>query len=89
MNKTLRYTVGVPLGYMAYRALMKAYSLQPKPRMREGVQQIMRLPGGDLLVPVFHPGNNGSRSRSFEDQKGDWQRVRLALDGKDELPGSV
>jgi uracil-DNA glycosylase family 4 len=74
--------VVVTLGHMAYCALLKAYSLTPKPRMREAVQEIVRLPGGNLLVPVFHPGNNGTRSRSFENQKADWQRVRIALDGK-------
>jgi uracil-DNA glycosylase family 4 len=81
--------VVVTLGHMAYRALLKAYSLRPKPRMREAVQEIVRLPGGNLLVPVFHPGNNGTRSRSFENQKADWQRVRLAMDGKAELTGSA
>jgi uracil-DNA glycosylase family 4 len=74
--------VVVTLGLMAYRALLNAYGLQSKPRMREAVQEIVRLPGGNLLVPVFHPGNNGTRSRSLENQKADWQRVRLALDGK-------
>jgi hypothetical protein len=67
---------------MAYLALLKAYSLQPKPRMREAVQEVVRLPGGSLLVPAFHPGNDGTRSRSFENQKADWQHVRRALDGK-------
>lgn len=81
--------VVVTLGHMAYRALLKAYSLRPKPRMREAVQEIVRLPGGNLLVPVFHPGNNGTRSRSFENQKADWQRVRLALDGKAALTASA
>jgi hypothetical protein len=50
---------------------------------------IMRLAGGSLLIPVYHPGNNGTRSRSFENQKADWQRVKLALDGKAELTGSA
>lgn len=72
----------VTLGYMAYRALLRAYEIRPKQRMREAVQETIRLPGGNTLVPVYHPGNNGSRSRSFEHQKGDWQRVRQALDGK-------
>lgn len=81
--------VVVTLGHMAYRFLLKAYSLQPKPRMREAVQEIVRLPGGNLLVPVFHPGNNGTRSRSFENQKADWQRVRQALEAKPELTGKT
>jgi uracil-DNA glycosylase len=74
--------VVVTLSLMAYRALLKAYSLRPKTRMREAVLEIVRLPGGNLVVPVFHPGNNGTRSRSLENQKADWQRVRQALDGK-------
>ena len=81
--------VVVTLGHMAYRSLLKAYSLRPKPKMRDAVQEIVRLPGGSVLVPVFHPANNGTRSRSFEVQKGDWQRVRLALDGKAALTGSA
>jgi len=81
--------VVVTLGHMAYHAVAKAYGLRPKPRMREAVNEIMRLPGGNLLIPVFHPGNNGTRSRSFENQKADWRRVRLALDGKAKLTGSA
>jgi len=61
--------VVVTLGHMAYHAVAKAYGLRPKPRMREAVNEIMRLPGGNLLIPVFHPGNNGTRSRSFENRK--------------------
>jgi uracil-DNA glycosylase family 4 len=81
--------VVVTLGHMAYCALLKAYSLTPKARMREAVQEVVRLPGGNFLVPVFHPGNKGTRSRSLENQKSDWKRVRLALDGKAALIGSA
>jgi len=70
------------LGYMAYAALLNAYGIRPRERMREAVRDTLLLPGGNALVPVYHPGNNGSRSRSFEHQKADWQRVRQALDGK-------
>jgi len=73
--------VVVTLGYMAYSALLTAYGIRPRQRMREAVQDTLLLPGGNALVPVYHPGNNGSRSRSFEHQKTDWQRVRQALDG--------
>jgi DNA polymerase len=69
----------VTLGYMAYRALLSAYEIRPKQRMREAVRDNILLPGGNALVPVYHPGNNGSRSRSFEHQKADWQRVKQAL----------
>jgi uracil-DNA glycosylase family 4 len=72
----------VTLGYMAYSALLDAYAIRPRQLMREAVQDTLLLPGGNALVPVYHPGNNGSRSRSFEQQKTDWQRVRRALDGK-------
>jgi uracil-DNA glycosylase family 4 len=72
--------VVVTLGYMAYRSLLKAYEMCPKPRMREAVQEIVHLPRGSVLVPVHHPGVNGTRSRSLENQKVDWQRVRKALE---------
>lgn len=73
--------VVVTLGYLAYRSLVKAHDLPPQRRMREAVKQVVPLPRGALLVPVYHPGNNGTRSRTFEEQKLDWQRVRGALDG--------
>jgi uracil-DNA glycosylase family 4 len=72
--------VVVTLGYRAYHSLMKAYALPRKALMREAVQESVRLPGGNVLVPVYHPGNNGTRSRSFEDQKIDWQRVKKAAE---------
>lgn len=67
------------LGYVAYRSLLKAYGMQPKPRMRDAAQEVVELPTGASLVPVYHPGNNGTRSRTFEEQKLDWQRVQVAL----------
>ena len=72
--------VVVTLGYRAYDALMKAYARPRKALMREAVKSIEELPGGSVLVPVYHPGNNGTRSRSKDDQKNDWQRVRNALE---------
>jgi hypothetical protein len=73
--------VVVTLGYMAYRSVLRAYILPHKTLMREAIQDIVLLPGRPIvLVPVYHPGNNGTRSRSFENQKIDWQRVRKALD---------
>jgi hypothetical protein len=72
----------VTLGYMAYGALLNAYGIRPRQRMREAVQDTLLLLGGSALVPVYHHGNNGSRSRTFEHQKADWQRVRQAVDGK-------
>jgi uracil-DNA glycosylase family 4 len=72
--------VVVTLGYMAYRSLMRAYALPHKALMREAVQESVRLPRGNVLVPMYHPGNNGTRSRSFENQKTDWQHVRKALE---------
>jgi hypothetical protein len=56
-----------------------AYEMPHKTLMREAVQETVRLPGGQMLVPVYHPGNNGTRSRSFENQKSDWQRVKRAI----------
>jgi uracil-DNA glycosylase family 4 len=75
--------VVVTLGRMAYRSLMTAYGKKPKERMREAVTEAVELTEGTCLVPVFHPGNNGTRSRSFENQKQDWQRVRNALADRD------
>jgi uracil-DNA glycosylase family 4 len=72
--------VVVTLGRMAYRSLMTGYGKKPKERMREAVNDIVELNGSTWLVPVFHPGNNGTRSRSFEKQKEDWLRVRKVLD---------
>jgi hypothetical protein len=43
-------------------------------------QGIVVLPLGNVLVPVYHPGNNGTLSRSYEEQKNDWLRVRKALE---------
>lgn len=72
--------VVVSLGYMAYRSLMLAYGKIPKTRMREAVEGVIPLTERISLVPVFHPGNNGTRSRSLANQKEDWRRVRTALD---------
>ena len=72
--------VVLTLGRMAYRSLMTAYGLKPKERMREAVNETVELTKHTWLVPVFHPGNNGTRSRSFEKQKEDWQRVKGILD---------
>lgn len=72
--------VVVTLGYMAYHSLLIAYKLPLKTLMREAVQESFQLPGGNVLVPVYHPGNNGTRSRSFENQRMDWQRVRRAME---------
>jgi DNA polymerase len=69
----------VTLGLKAYRSLLMAYEMPHKTLMREAVQETVRLPGGQMLVPVYHPGNNGTRSRSFENQKSDWQRVKRAI----------
>ncbi len=72
--------VVVTLGYMAYRSLVTAFGKHPRLRMREAVQEVVQLTDRTLLVPVFHPGNNGTRSRRLEKQKEDWRRVREALD---------
>jgi hypothetical protein len=54
--------------------------------MEDAVQEVIPLPEGNLLVPLYHPGTLGTLSRSIEKQKMDWRRVRTALDGS--LAGS-
>ncbi|HEY1802240.1 MAG TPA: uracil-DNA glycosylase family protein [Terriglobales bacterium] len=69
------------LGYKAYCSVMYAFGLPAKPKMENAVLETIRLQNGSLLVPLYHPGRLGRVSRTFEDQKLDWQRVRSALDG--------
>jgi uracil-DNA glycosylase len=71
--------VVITLGHKAYRALLQAYGLKPTARVQDAVQDVTALPKGSLLIPVYHPGYWGTRARSFEEQKQDWQRVKLAL----------
>lgn len=72
--------VVVTLGHMAYCSLVKSYGGKPLLRMGDAVQENVQLTERTLLVPVYHPGNNGTRSRSFEVQKEDWKRVKKALE---------
>ncbi len=78
--------VVVTLGRMAYRSLMTAYGKAPKELMRDAVNESIELTNRTWLVPVFHPGNNGTRSRSLEKQKEDWRRVREALNRTSPTP---
>jgi len=71
--------VVITLGHKAYRALLQAYGLKPKAKMRDAVEDVTALPNGGTLIPMYHPGYWGTRARSFEEQKQDWQRVKLAL----------
>ena len=70
----------VTLGLRAYCSLLEAYGTLPKSQMRDAVRDVRELPGGSWLVPVFHPGVLGTLSRSFEEQKRDWQRVKQELE---------
>ena len=69
----------VALGLKSYHALMQAFGLRPKAKMQDAVNDVTVLPDGSVLIPMYHPGYWGTRSRSFEEQKQDWQRVKLAL----------
>ena len=50
-----------------------------KLNMREAVQEEVQLTEHTWLVPVYHPGSNGSLSRTDDEQKVDWQRVKKYL----------
>lgn len=70
----------VTLGYYSYRAVCQVFSIQPAPRMCDAIQrEPERLPSGSVLVPVYHCGNNGQRSRPIAEQQKDWKRVRAVL----------
>lgn len=76
----VRPKVVVALGYYPYRAVCKSFGLEPAQRMRDAIQrEPEQLPTGTILVPVYHCGKNGQRSRSIAEQKKDWKRVRDAL----------
>jgi uracil-DNA glycosylase family 4 len=77
----IRPKVVVTLGYYAYRAVCKSFGLKPAQRMRDAIQrEPEQLPNGSILVPVYHCGKNGQRSRSLNEQKQDWKRVRVVLE---------
>lgn len=69
----------VTLGLLAYKAVMRAYGLRPQTSMRDAVLTTEVL-GPSTLVPVYHCGYYGTLSRSLEEQKRDWQRVRAVLE---------
>jgi|SRR5947209_10565845 len=72
--------VVVTLGHHAYKALFKSFGLQPAPLMRKAIlRDVETLPNGSVVVPVYHCGNNGQRSRPLAMQKEDWKRVRGVL----------
>lgn len=67
------------LGYKAYRAVADAFETSARSTMKDAVGTITSLQNGSSLVALYHPGRLGMVSRSFADQKLDWQRVRSAL----------
>lgn len=75
----VRPKVVATLGYKAYRSVMDAFGVPTKSKMRDAVTEATRLQNGSLLVPLYHPGRLGTVSRSLEDQKLDWQRIRSEL----------
>ena len=76
----VRPKVVVTLGYYPYRAVCNSFGLEPAQRMRDAIQrEAEQLPYGSILVPVYHCGKNGQRSRSITEQKEDWKRVRAVL----------
>ncbi|HZC21864.1 MAG TPA: uracil-DNA glycosylase family protein [Candidatus Binatia bacterium] len=68
------------LGFKAYAAVMRTFDRFPKSRMQDAVTEVTGLPNGSSLVPLYHPGTLGTISRTFEQQKLDWLRVRKVLD---------
>lgn len=72
----------VTLGYYAYRTVLTAFGRKPTPRMCDAIiEDIEVVDKGSAVVPVFHCGKNGQRSRSIADQHQDWKRVKAALHG--------
>ena len=68
------------LGYKAYRAVADEFGIFAQSKMKYAVGTIDSLSNGSSLVALYHPGRLGMVSRSFAEQKSDWQRVRFALD---------
>ena len=69
------------LGYYAYRSVLSSFGIQPEPTMRAALQSSgLHVVGArSIVVPVYHCGNNGLRSRKLENQRADWARVKAAL----------
>ncbi|HEV2988516.1 MAG TPA: uracil-DNA glycosylase family protein [Candidatus Angelobacter sp.] len=78
----VRPKVVVTLGYFAYRSVLSSFGVPPKSKMREAIRTTnIHLPGQrSIVVPVYHCGNNGTRSRPLEHQAKDWNRVKAALE---------
>jgi DNA polymerase len=74
----IRPKVVVTLGFMAYKAVMRAYNRQAKKTMRQTIGTVETL-GSTILVPVYHCGYYGLLSRPLVQQKSDWQLVLTAL----------
>ena len=77
----VKLPVVVCLGFDAYAATMRAFGLNPERTMRDAVEskQRIRILDGTEIVPVFHCGRQGQRTRRIDQQTIDWQRVARAL----------
>lgn len=75
--------VVAPLGERACRAICDVYGLRRLQPYRKAVEsgEFARVGKGSRLVPVYHCGMRVRNTlRNMDEQKKDWERVRLALD---------
>jgi len=71
----------VTLGYYAYRSVLLSFGLRPEPTMRAALASPRHYLVGSRssVVPLYHCGNNGLRSRKLELQRTDWEKVKSAM----------
>lgn len=72
--------VVVSLGAGAMKAVFRAYGLGSCGSLASVVGQPILLPGGPLLMPLYHPGRRVLNTyRSLDEQKRDWRQVGRIL----------
>ena len=73
--------VVVCLGERAYRAVLRAFGIRPRPfRQAVDAGDFERLPHGSVVVPVYHCGRRILNThRGLSAQFNDWRRVANAL----------
>jgi len=71
----------VTLGYHAYRSVLLSFGIRPEPTMRAALASthVYIVGSRSAVIPLYHCGNNGLRSRKLESQRADWEKVKSAL----------
>jgi uracil-DNA glycosylase len=71
----------VTLGYYAYRSVLSSFGIRAESTMRAALASThCHLVGlRSTVIPLYHCGNNGLRSRRLELQRADWNRVKIAM----------